>query len=132
MRDGFPKYDTRFHGTSGRETGPLVTLLESYGKLEALMVGPWGNGSKDLHDLVRTLAECRVAARERARRQEASDWELRSVMGQIRRSLFLDLVRAQSLCLLARLCHLGEGSRMAVARHCFRILCFSLNNCQPS
>ena len=70
------KYDTRFHGTEGRETGPLVTLLQSYGKLEGLVVGPWGNGSKDLYSLVRTLAECRVAARERASEHEASDWEL--------------------------------------------------------
>ena len=115
-RRGLARYDTRFHGTSGRETGPLVTLLESYRKLEGLVVGPWGNGSKDLHELVRTLAECRVAARERARGEEASDWELGVVMGQIRRSLSLDFVRAQSLCLLARLCYLGEGSRMAVAR----------------
>ena len=35
------KYDTRFHGTTGRETGPLVTLLESFGKLEGLVIGPW-------------------------------------------------------------------------------------------
>jgi hypothetical protein len=33
------------YGTAGRETGPLVTLLQSYGKLETLVVGPWGNGS---------------------------------------------------------------------------------------
>ena len=74
------------------------------------MVGPWGNGSKDLHSLVRTLAECRVAARERARGHEASDWELGMVMGQIRRALSLDFVRAQGLC------HVGEGARAAVAR----------------
>ena len=35
------KYDTCFHRTTGRETGPLVTLLESFGKLEGLVVGPW-------------------------------------------------------------------------------------------
>ncbi len=54
------------------------------------MVGPWGNGSKDLHNLVRTMAECRVAARARARGWPASDWELGEVMGQIRRDLSLD------------------------------------------
>ena len=110
------KYDTRFHGTTGRETGPLVTLLESFGKLEGLVVGPWGNGSKNLKNLVRTLAECRVASRERARGQEALDWELGVVTGQIRQALSLDFVRAQGLCLLSRLCHLGEGARAAVAR----------------
>ena len=61
------KYDQRFHGTTGGETGPLVRLLQSYGKLETLVVGPWGNGSKDLHQLVRTLAELRVGANTWAR-----------------------------------------------------------------
>ena len=36
--------------------------------------------------------------------------------GQIRRALSLDFARAQGLCLLSRLCHLGEGARAAVAR----------------
>ena len=36
--------------------------------------------------------------------------------GQIRQALSLDFVRAQGLCLLSRLCHLGEGARAAVAR----------------
>ena len=110
------KYDRRFHNTNRGETGPLVTLLQSFGKLEALVVGPWGNASKDLHQLVRTLAECRVAGRVRARGQEASDWELGEAMGQIRRALSLDAVRAQSLCLLARLCYLGEGAHAAADR----------------
>ena len=67
------KYDRRFHNTREGEVGPLslVTLLLSFGKLEGLVVGPWGNGSKDLHDLVRTLAESRVAKRERGRGREA-------------------------------------------------------------
>ena len=38
------------------------------------------------------------------------------VMGQIRRALSLDFVRSQGLCLLSRLCHVGEGARAAVAR----------------
>ena len=80
------------------------------------MVGPWGNASKDLHELVRNLAECRVAGRMRARGQEASDWELGQVMGQIRRALSLDAVRAQSLCLLDRLCYLEEGAHTAADR----------------
>ena len=43
-------------------------------------------------------------------------WELGLAMGQIQRALSLDFVRAQSLCLLSRLCHLGEGAQAAVAR----------------
>ena len=75
-------------------------------------MSPWGNGSKDLHDLVRTLAESRVANRVRGRGREASDNEL----GVVRRALSLDFVRAQSLCLLSRLSFLGEGARAAAGR----------------
>ena len=57
-----------------------------------------------------------MAGRVRARGQEASDWELGQVMGEIRRALSLDAVRAQSLCLLARLCYLGEGAHAAADR----------------
>ena len=91
-------------------------LLQSYGKLEGLVVGPWGNGSKDLHDLVRTMAECRVAARARARGWPASDWELGEVMGKIRRDLSLDFVRSNALCVLARIGQVGGGARAAAQR----------------
>ena len=115
-RRGLAKYDRQFHGTVGDEKGPLVTKLESYGKLEGLVVGPWGNGSHDLHSLVRTLAETKVAARSRARGWEGSDQELGLVMGEIRRALSLDFVRAQALCLLTRLTYLGDGAGGAARR----------------
>ena len=69
-----------------------------------------------LHNLVRTLAKCRVASREQAREKEAWDLELGLVTGQIRRALSLDFVRAQGLCLLSRLGHLGKGATAALAR----------------
>ena len=34
------KYDVRYHGCRPGETGPLVALLESYGRLQTLVVGP--------------------------------------------------------------------------------------------
>ena len=70
------KYDSRLHNTEPGEIGPLVSLFESFGKLETLVVGPWGNGSKDLHNLVRTLGELSVASRERGRGQEAATGSL--------------------------------------------------------
>ena len=103
-------------GTEEGETGPLVRLLQSYGKLEGLVVGPWGNGSKDLHQLVRTLAETRVGARTRARGREGPDWELGEAISHIRRSLSLDFIRAQALCLVARLGQVGDGARAAASR----------------
>ena len=38
------------------------------------------------------------------------------MMGQIRRALSLDANRALSLCLLTRLCYLGEGAHAAEDR----------------
>ena len=115
-RASLAKYDRQFHGVGEGEVGPLVSRLQSYGKLEGLVVGPWGNGSRDLHDLVRTLAEARVEAKARSRGRPASDHELGTVVGDIRRSLSLAFVRAQALCLRSRLSQLGEGARAAAGR----------------
>ena len=70
----------------------------------------------DLHSLVRTIAETKVAARSRARGWQGSDQELGLVMGEIRRALSLDFVRAQALCLLTRLTYLGDGAGGAARR----------------
>ena len=77
------------------------------------MVGPWGNGSDDRHNLVKTVAECRVATKVRARGEEAFDWELGVAMGEIQRGLALDFIRAEAMCLLARVCLLGGGAKEA-------------------
>ena len=106
------RYDRLYHGA----TGPLVRRLDSYGKLESLVVGPWGDCSKDLHILIKNLAETRLAATSQQRGREGSDLELGYILGQIRRVLSVSFVRAQSLCLLARLCHLGEGAKEAAGR----------------
>ena len=50
--------------------------LQSFGKLEGLVVGPWGEGSKDLHSLVKFLAETKLAAMARALGRQMSDKEL--------------------------------------------------------
>ena len=81
----------------------IVTIIMVY----------WENGSEDLHNLIRTMAEMKVAARSRARGQDGPDQELGLVLGEIRRTLSVEFVRAQSLCLLSRLTYLGEGSREA-------------------
>ena len=80
------------------------------------MVGPWGEGSKDLHALVKILGAERVSARTRARGWEGGEGELGLVMGQIRRTLSCAFVKAQALCLLARLDQLGPWARTAAER----------------
>ena len=82
-----------------------------------MVVGPWGNGSRDLHDLVRTLAEARVEAKARSRGRPASDHELGTVIGDIRRSLSLAFVSALVSLSWGRVPgqQLVDGSR-----HCWR------------
>ena len=106
--------DARFHGTPNGQSGPLVRRLESFGRVRGLVVGPWGECSKDMHSLIKVLGETKVAARARARGRQASDNEL--VISQIRKYLSTSFVRAQSLCLLNRLCFLGDGAKAAAGR----------------
>ena len=96
--------------------GPLERRLDGYGKLEGLVVGAWGEASKDLCSLIRVMAECRVLANNRARGCIGGDGELSCVIGSIRRVLSCSFVRAQALCLLARLGQVGEGARAAADR----------------
>ena len=80
------------------------------------MVGPWGEVSKDMHSLVKVLAESKLAAKARARGRDISDRELGLITIHIRKYLATAFVRAQSLCLLNRLCYLGEGATAAAGR----------------
>ena len=79
-------------------------------------MGPWGEVSKDLHSLVKVLAESKLAAKARSLGREISDRELGIITTQIRKYLSTAFVQAQSLCLLNRLCFLGEGSKAAAGR----------------
>ena len=108
--------DTKYHNTARGQVGPLVRRLESFGRLQGLVVGPWGECSKDLHSLVKVLGETKVAAWARERGRPASDNELGVVISQIRRCLSTAFIRAQGLCLLNRLCFLGKGAKEAAGR----------------
>ena len=108
--------DRKFHNTAVGETGPLVRRLERFGKLESLVVGPWGEGSKDLHELVKVMGETKLAAKARSLGRECSENEYGLIISQIRRYLSTAFVRAQSMCLLNRLCYLGDGAQAAAGR----------------
>ena len=79
--------------------------LESFGKLEGLVVGPWGDCSKDLHNMVKVMGENRA----RAIGREASENELGVIISHIRKYLSTAFIRAQSLCLEQRQ-QQGEGT----------------------
>ena len=81
-----------------------------------MVVGPWGECSKDMHSLIKVMGETKVAAQARARGRPASDNELGVVIAQIRKFLSTAFIRAQSLCLLNRLCFLGKGAKEAAGR----------------
>ena len=81
-----------------------------------MVVGPWGEGSKDLHTLVKVLAETKLAAKARALGREMSDKELGIIVTQVRKYLSTSFIRAQSLCLINRLSFLGEGAQAAAGR----------------
>ena len=80
--------------------------------------GPLGGGqhSKDLHSLVKTIANVKVAAKARALGREISDKELRIVFAQVRNYLSVTFIRTQSLCLLNRLGFHGDGAKAATGR----------------
>ena len=115
-RSKLERYDRRYHSTVAGQGGPLVRKLESYGKLWGLVVGPWVEGSKDLHTLISLIGKSMVEARGRERGWEGGAGEQGQVMGQLRRQLSCTFVRAQALCLLARLGQLGPGARAAADR----------------
>ena len=108
--------DRDFVGTPEGTVGPVERRLEEYGELLGLVVGAWGEGSEDLHNLVQLLAESRVSSMGLARGRPASEAELGLVVGQVRRRLSVACVRANATCLLARLSYLGEGAKKAQSR----------------
>ena len=82
--------------------------MRSFGSLQTLVAGPWGDLSDDFHELLKLMAETRVANQARARGWEAGEGELGLAMGAVRRAMSVAVVRAQSLCLLERLPFLGR------------------------
>ena len=112
------KYDTLYHATRPGDNGPLVTRLHSYGKLRGLCVGPWDDSSKDMHHLIKVLGEQRVQMNEKTEGSVRRSEYLGVETGQINRVLSCTFVRANALCLLSRLRHIGPHARAAAETRC--------------
>ena len=110
------RLDRLHHGTGPGETGRLVAKLQSYGPLQGCVVGHWGEGSKDLHTFVQTCAEAKVAHLVRASGRQESEHLLGMVVGQYRRLLSTTAVRAQAMCLLARVGLVTPAAKEAAGR----------------
>ena len=102
--------------------GRVERKLLQFEDVLGLVVGAFGEGSEDLHDLVQKLAESKVAAMGLRRGREASEDELGVIVGQIRRSLSTTCVRAQAQCLLSRLNCVGHGYAQAAKRRKWAML----------
>ena len=87
-----------------------------FGDLQGLVVGAFGEGSKDLHSLVQVIGESRVAVMSLARGRKGTEAELGTVVGQVRRMLSTTNVRAQTQYLLARMTQVGERVGEAAKR----------------
>ena len=66
--------------------------------------------------MVKIVEENKVAVETRTTGREASDNVVGVIISQIRMYLSTAFIREQSLCLLNRLCYLGEGARAAAVR----------------
>ena len=115
-RNPLTKLDSKYHGTTAGQVGPLVRRLESYGKLICLVMGTFQEGSKDLHFLLDQLADSKIRAMGLARGREGTEFERSVILTNIRRELSTAGAKAQSACLIGRVARMGEGHRQAAKR----------------
>ena len=110
------RLDRQHHGTQPGEVGRLVARLQSFGPLLCFVAGQWGEGSKDLHSFIQDCAEARVAYLTRATGRHESERMLGMIVGQYRRLISTTAVRAQAMCLLARVGLITPAAREAAGR----------------
>ena len=107
----------RLHlGTAEGEVGRLEQRLQSFGELQTYVAGNWGEGSEDLHSLVQSCAEARVAHISRSTGRQESEHLLGTIVGQYRRLISTCAVRAQAMCILARVGLITPAAREAARR----------------
>ena len=82
--------------------------LQSFGELQTYVVGNWGEGSEDLHALVQTCAEARVAHICRTSGRQESEQLLGTIVGQYRRLISTCALRAQAMFVLQAMCTLAR------------------------
>ena len=110
------RLDRQHHGTQPGEVGRLVARLQSYGPLLCFVAGHWGEGSKDLHTFIQDCAEARVAYLTRTTGRQESERMLGMIVGQYRRLISTTAVRAQAMCLLARVGLITPAAKEAAGR----------------
>ena len=71
-----------------------------------MVLGCFGEGSQQLHGLLKQLAEAKVLAKARANGTPPLDSDVGITLSHFRRILSTTAVRAQATCLLNRMGHL--------------------------
>ena len=110
------KVDQKFGGAQVGQVGRVERELSSYGEIQGLVFGAWGEASKGVHELIETMAKCRVRSQAMTKGRLMGGEEKSVVVGQIRRCLSVVTVRANSRCLIDRLHQVGQGVRAANGR----------------
>ena len=105
------KLDVQHHSTAPGETGPLVQLLDSFGELQCLVAGAWGEGSLHLHSLIQTCAESRVAHLIRTSGKQEMEGKHSGLVAQYRRLVSTCVVRGQAQCLLSRVSAISGAAK---------------------
>ena len=96
--------------------GPVSRRLREYGVVMPLIFGGHAEASKDVHELIDTLAKTRLKKIGMARGRPGSDQELAIITSQLRRRISSATTRANFTCLLERMSQVGEGARRAETR----------------
>ena len=95
--------DRDFCGAALGTQGPVETKLRSFPPLLKLVVGPLGECSGDLHELLNTMAESKMKYLSRSRGEFESEWKTASHLTYLRRQISVCAVRGMAESLLVRL-----------------------------
>ena len=93
-----------------------MARLQSFGELQCLVAGAWGDCSAYLHSLVQKCAESQVAHLCRSTGRPEMEGQLSVTVSQYRRLLSSCIVRAQAQCLISRVGVISPQARDAAKR----------------
>ena len=105
--------DRNFCDTAPGDQGPVETWLRSFPPLVKLVVGPNGECSEDLHELLNTMAESKTQYQARTAGEMESEWKTASTLTYLRRQLSVCIVTGVAESLLTRLQQAGNPGRGA-------------------
>ena len=113
--------DRDYCDTPPGQQGPVERKLGQY-QLLKLAIGPMAECSQDLHNLLTTMAECKVEYQARQQGREVQAEQFASSLTYLRRQVSVCAVRAVADSLFSRLLQVGQqgpGAAAAARRRSF-------------